>query len=821
MSDIIKHTDIAEVGVMKPFQDELLATIRILNTMDVDLVNIAKDIQKAFANKDTSTASGLKNIADNAKLANAVLEEANRISRERVKVAAQLGASVEHTANKLAEERLELERNNKANKENAKLHSETTGAYEKLSIQLNRTRKLWKDLAAVGQENTEGAKKLKKELDALDGTLKRIDASAGQHQRSVGNYASGFQGLRHSINQLTREAPAFANSFQTGFMALSNNIPIFVDEIAKLTAANKELNAQGEKTPSVFKSILTSFLSWQTALSVGVTLLTIYGAKIVESIGSLFGWKSATKKQEEAQALLNKQLEETIKKTNSLLQNQKDQIEFNTDALVIQAKLRGASQAEIDAITSKGRADEIRKTEEHVEKITSVWFHHWSALQEAQRKFDDDDSEENKKALDAAIEREKKAADEKDQADAQLKRAISKNALELRTDELEQAKEKAEADKQAAEEEKQRKLQALDLQHQINQAELNAQDQGIIIKQAQIMEDLKYQQAVNEIIINDKKKMHELNLALEKEARKKIQDLDDSLNDGYSPTSAPSPIKQDKILAGIKKQSKKLADEKEKARKEELKQEQALVNASVKVIESGLKRREEAEARSIEKSVNAQQSRVDRMRDLAQKESQSYEENLAFEQRKEAELEAKKDRLARKQFRREMFVAAAKMLGNNAGNPGQTLGTITSVLNSLPSFKEGIEDTGTDGSGPDGEFLAKLHKNERVVDEKNNKPLLDAGIKNDELPNLAKIYTILKPTSFDKVPMSNAYHDDQAVNEIRELNKKMDEAVNAIKNRPVPHTEFDEVSKLIKHVVETQYKTETIYKKPKLGGRRG
>lgn len=278
---------------------------------------------------------------------------------------------------------------------------------------------------------------------------------------------------------------------------------------------------------------------------------------------------------------------------------------------------------------------------------------------------------------------------------------------------------------------------------------------------------------------------------------------------------------QDKILAGIKKQSKKLADEKEKARKEELKQEQALVNASVKVIESGLKRREEAEARSIEKSVNAQQSRVDRMRDLAQKESQSYEENLAFEQRKEAELEAKKDRLARKQFRREMFVAAAKMLGNNAGNPGQTLGTITSVLNSLPSFKEGIEDTGTDGSGPDGEFLAKLHKNERVVDEKNNKPLLDAGIKNDELPNLAKIYTILKPTSFDKVPMSNAYHDDQAVNEIRELNKKMDEAVNAIKNRPVPHTEFDEVSKLIKHVVETQYKTETIYKKPKLGGRRG
>ena len=84
-----------------------------------------------------------------------------------------------------------------------------------------------------------------------------------------------------SLAQITREMPAFANSAQTGFMALSNNIPIFFDAISQVKNLNKELQAQGKPTVSVLQQLAGALFSWQTLLSVGVTLLTVYGKDIV------------------------------------------------------------------------------------------------------------------------------------------------------------------------------------------------------------------------------------------------------------------------------------------------------------------------------------------------------------------------------------------------------------------------------------------------------------------------------------------------------------------------------------------------------------
>jgi hypothetical protein len=92
--------------------------------------------------------------------------------------------------------------------------------------------------------------------------------------------------LGHSVNQLTRELPAFTYSLQTGFMAISNNIPMFVDQIQNIKRANAELIAQGQPVKSVFSQIGSSIFSIQTALSLGVTALTIFGAKMVEAIMS-------------------------------------------------------------------------------------------------------------------------------------------------------------------------------------------------------------------------------------------------------------------------------------------------------------------------------------------------------------------------------------------------------------------------------------------------------------------------------------------------------------------------------------------------------
>lgn len=105
---------------------------------------------------------------------------------------------------------------------------------------------------------------------------------------SIGKTKRQWDGLGNSINQITRELPAFTYSAQTGFMAISNNIPILADEILRLRMQNQELIKSGEKGIPVWKQVLKSFTSWQTLMSLGVTLLTIYGKEIVEFVSKLF-----------------------------------------------------------------------------------------------------------------------------------------------------------------------------------------------------------------------------------------------------------------------------------------------------------------------------------------------------------------------------------------------------------------------------------------------------------------------------------------------------------------------------------------------------
>jgi hypothetical protein len=118
----------------------------------------------------------------------------------------------------------------------------------------------------------------------INSALTSISANANRSR-------TGFNGLNNSINQISRELPAFGLSANIGFLAISNNLPILVDEINKVRLANKALAADSQATTSVFKQLVGALFSWQTALSLGVTLLTIYGGKIVELISNFFKGK--------------------------------------------------------------------------------------------------------------------------------------------------------------------------------------------------------------------------------------------------------------------------------------------------------------------------------------------------------------------------------------------------------------------------------------------------------------------------------------------------------------------------------------------------
>lgn len=117
----------------------------------------------------------------------------------------------------------------------------------------------------------------------IDGVNESIFKASGIEPQMATRATSGFNTLGHSINQVTRELPAFTYSMQTGFMAISNNIPMLVDEINRLKIANREMIASGQQAPSMFKTLAGAIFSWQTALSLGITALTVFGAKMFSS----------------------------------------------------------------------------------------------------------------------------------------------------------------------------------------------------------------------------------------------------------------------------------------------------------------------------------------------------------------------------------------------------------------------------------------------------------------------------------------------------------------------------------------------------------
>lgn len=176
----------------------------------------------------------------------------------------------------------ETSQNNKLNKDRADQIRNLGGAYEKLNREFQVNFKRSQDLLASGKALTAQDELFIKKTNEMDARLKSIDSQLGKSNRFVGDYKRGWSSLGNSINQVTREFPSFVYSAQTGFLALSNNIPILTDEISKLKTENIALAESGKPTKSIIGAIGGALFSFNTLISIGVTLLTFYGAELVE-----------------------------------------------------------------------------------------------------------------------------------------------------------------------------------------------------------------------------------------------------------------------------------------------------------------------------------------------------------------------------------------------------------------------------------------------------------------------------------------------------------------------------------------------------------
>lgn len=245
-----------------------------------------------------------------------------------------------------------------------------TGSYNQLYAQYNLIKNV---LNAMSTEmrNAEGVGKLwEAEALRIMNVMKGMQEATGKHTLSVGDYTKAFNGLSIATQQVLREMPTLANSLQQFFIAISNNVPIFVDN---LMAVQKATGSWA----TAMRAVMTSLFSWQTALLVVLTILPKIAQAIHNKRKAQEEDNKATKTQinllnllHEAMIAVQKAQAEDLSKTKTLIAVMNDLNRSNEERItaatalkkIHKEQLANYSAEEIAMGKAKTKLDEITES---------------------------------------------------------------------------------------------------------------------------------------------------------------------------------------------------------------------------------------------------------------------------------------------------------------------------------------------------------------------------------------------------------------------------------------------------------------------------
>nr|DAM73895.1 MAG TPA: tail tape measure protein [Caudoviricetes sp.] len=288
----------------------------------------------------------------------AELSKLNRIENEGKELTEEQVARKRELINSEKEHKQIISGLNQVIQNDIKLNQAASGSMNEMAQSLSKARIAYRNLTEE-ERNSPFGQELLKSIQKTDSKIKEFDASIGNHQRNVGNYAGGFNTLQYSVQQVARELPSLTMSLSQFFLAISNNVPILSDEIIKAKNANAALRAEGKKGIPVWRQLISSVFSWQTALVVGITVITAYGKEISNFFKSLFGAKQALIEVSEVSRLFGENIAKDTIELDVMIEKLKNTTKGTEDYNKARMKI-------IDKYGDylKGQKDEIRNLED-------------------------------------------------------------------------------------------------------------------------------------------------------------------------------------------------------------------------------------------------------------------------------------------------------------------------------------------------------------------------------------------------------------------------------------------------------------------------
>lgn len=164
----------------------------------------------------------------------------------------------------------------------------------------------------VNEQDQTKIKTLEAGIRSLTAELDKYTASKNRSNETPviqDDPAPRLNNVKMSMQQIARELPAMAMGPQMFFLAISNNIPMFTDALASARKEYEALTAAGKKATPVWKQVLSSLFSWQTAMATAITLTVVYGKEIGNFFSQLVKGRKTLTDLADAQVKVNESMD--------------------------------------------------------------------------------------------------------------------------------------------------------------------------------------------------------------------------------------------------------------------------------------------------------------------------------------------------------------------------------------------------------------------------------------------------------------------------------------------------------------------------------
>jgi myosin heavy subunit len=727
----------------------LIPVIKEARDLEDALKGILGTSKEILQNQPFKTGQDVKNYNQEAQKSITVAKELDKVEQQRLRLQAQLSSEVQKRTKEIERLKLQKREQNKETKDTIELENKEIGTLKRLQVENRKLRREREQLnleTAEGQtrlqeinatldknnefikENSDNLKKqrlnvgnYKEDIKEAAGELTIFGVNLGQLKRQFELYGRGLKGAVSSSNALIRSSKALKIALiSTGIgaivVALGGLIAAFASTqrgVDALTRITRPLQAIFQRLLGVIQELsFAGFDALKEAIDNPIEALKELGSLIVDNIINRF--------------TSIKVFGEAIKQ-------------------LFEGDFAGAAKTAADATLQlttgvEDATDKIGKLAEATGEFVNESIRQGTELDETIKKLERLEVQfaRNEQRLRRTFEERKSAADDANLSDQER---------------IESAQQAQTALRELASQE----IELIDLRIKAKKIELGFND--TLIAESKELAELEAQR--DEVAARTAREINEVRNKQTTIEQKQFNDQKKALGEIQTieritlDTTEELAKAQEKVTKATEERSKEVQESikqeaaaREKANQEYIEQEEAKLErtkAVINDISSSLTVGVNKEIEENQRRTEAANEEIQRQQELADK---GQKNNLAEAQRNAAELEAERQRLARKQQNRELaqsfLNAYNNLLKDPQTDPGQALqkalGQTALAKASLTLFGgsayEGVEDTGGPGTlDSKGGKWWKLHPHERVLTAEQNAKL--KGLSNEDVVKLA------------------------------------------------------------------------------------